>query len=141
MILTIFAFFHLYRYKCEYCTLDFAALFNLNCHVEKVHQGFKCYLCKKHFSSSTALNVHFETVHKDVTKHQCSECFDVDQIIQEFDKFSDLRKHILTCHNLLSAQVVTYSCDQCDEIFFKFELFNRYLIKSMPLKNMTVRSK
>ena len=66
---------HVYKYRCNQCSLAFKTLEKLQLHSQyhMIRAATKCVLCGRSFRSVIALQKHVETSHTDMTKEQLEQ--------------------------------------------------------------------
>ncbi|XP_054716559.1 zinc finger homeobox protein 3-like [Uloborus diversus] len=66
---------HVYKYRCNQCSLAFKTLEKLQLHSQyhMIRAATKCVLCGRSFRSVIALQKHVETTHTDMTKDQLEQ--------------------------------------------------------------------
>ncbi|KFM67159.1 Zinc finger homeobox protein 4, partial [Stegodyphus mimosarum] len=66
---------HVYKYRCNQCSLAFKTLEKLQLHSQyhMIRAATKCVLCGRSFRSVIALQKHVETAHTDMTKEQLEQ--------------------------------------------------------------------
>ncbi|XP_063697423.1 zinc finger protein ZFP2-like [Culicoides brevitarsis] len=105
------------KYECFYCKEEYTKRYNLEKHIEKMHQkpDEACEICGKVFNE-VRMRIHMKIHQKLFECHDCGRRF--------VDKFL-LKKHLIALH----LREKTYLCSKCGDSFTSAQNLRRHVYK------------